>query len=106
MTTIDPETLERIKHEAAKAIADALGNDGLQLAAAVLEQIDAAVADDIDPRKFIAGRRVQVIASHERGTIERIVQHQGETHTVVVRLDVSPAAVPFSPRELEVVNEK
>lgn len=102
----DPEVIDRIKAAIAKTIADALGDEGLPLAATCLERIDQAVADPADPRRFVPGRRVKITASGERGTVERTVEHQGETHTVVVRLDVSPAAVPFSPRELEVVTER
>lgn len=103
MNPIDPETLERIKHEAAKVIADTLGNDGLPLAAKVLERIDAAVADPNDPRTFVAGRKVTVKATEIPAQVVRIVEHEGEVHTVVVRFDDMTGEHPFSPRELEVV---
>ena len=103
MTPIDPEVVDRIKREAAKTIADALGDEGLPLAAKVLERIDVAIADPIDPREFVPGRKVTVKATTIPAQVVRVVEHQGEVHTVVVRFDDMGGEHPFSPRELEAV---
>lgn len=103
MHPVDPEMLDRIKQTVAKTIADAMGNDGLALASKVIENIDTALADPLDPRPFVPGRRVSIHGINRHGTVARVVEQGGEVHTVVVIIDGVPGQRPMSPRELEVI---
>lgn len=70
-----------------------------------LAAIDAAAADPTDPRPFRPGVKVRVIATDALGTITKVVEAQGEVHTIWVSMtvaDVVGVQAPFSPRELEV----
>jgi hypothetical protein len=104
--------LDAVKLAAAQAVADTattLGipeQDGRHIAMAVMEAIDQATDDPTDPRPFAPGRKVRVKGTGIPGVVQRTVDNDGEVHTVWVRLalEESPAAVPMSPRELEVID--
>lgn len=100
----DPEVIDRVKRAVADTIAAELGAPGKPLGEAILHAIDAAIADPADPREFIPGRRVRIKrGGSAEGVVVRVLAHQGDVHTVVVRLDDINTEAPYSPRILEVI---
>lgn len=102
--------LDAIKQAAAEAIMAyrpaIQGVDAHQLGLEVLAAIDRAADDPTDPRPFASGRKVRVKGTGIPGVVARTVESDGEVHTVWVKLalEETPAEVPMSPRELEVID--
>lgn len=101
--TLDTATLDRIKQAAASTLAEVMGNEGIPVAARVLDAIDQAVADPTTPEPFPVGQVVTSKISGARGVIMRRVQHHGELHTVIVQWEGATEQVAVGPRELRVV---
>lgn len=93
--------LDAIKREVADTIMAELGKPQVNpadLGLKVLEAIDRGAALDIRP--FREGARVvNTMATNGRlaGVVLKRVEQDGELHTILVRYDGTPGAVPESP---------
>lgn len=99
--TLSTQEIDALKAHVAAHLVAHKGDTVGDAAVGILDAIDEAVVDLTDPRPFLVGRPVVVIASGATGRVVRRVETAGELHTVIVQ--IGHLQEPYSPRELEEV---